>query len=152
MSSIVKIGQSFVTSFINLLVQIPDDIVINIFKYDEIKLKMIIIFPWLSEYIPKCDFCEEDSCFLLKFDYTLERCDTCDTYNEYDYDTESEYYCSFKKHSSYYDYDGFKVDKNYNINIDVEDHEWCTNCENIIYFIGKLTGMQIQLLPSNNKK
>ena len=53
-----------------LLVQVPNDIIIEIFKYTDIttktKLKMIMIFPWLSKLIPICEICKERKSYFIQ--------------------------------------------------------------------------------------
>ena len=47
------------------MIALPDDIIINIFKYTNVKLNMIVIFPWLSEFVPMCEFCNEARAYFI---------------------------------------------------------------------------------------
>ena len=151
----MEIGQRFVTSFINL----PDDIIIYLFKDKKIKLKMIIIFPWLSEFVPMCEFCKvHKSCFVIKFNIIYVKdikksevfggCNEC-LYMKLDPHKERQYICKPNcidvTKSVLGSLTRYNINKNFELKADYIIRDYCIACDTNKTSSFHIYGTHIQL-------
>lgn len=153
--------------------QLPNDIILNIFEYPNTKLKLISAFPWLSEFVPMCEFCKcRDSCFIIKFEYDTIRYKDCS--RDWDYDeycncvdpihnveytyNKFKYICKLDCHmlSGFDDYGSYSlydsnINKNYDMNAIYKIKYECQICYKYKLYHIDASGMQIQTLPTTRK-
>ena len=133
---------------------LPDDIIIDIFNYVNLTMNIIVVFPWLSKYVPKCEDCGVDSaCFKVKFNHVAEKCYTCYRYNK-GYPTEYKYICRSDCDGMYGSLDDFKIDEKYNITASYMCEDECNHCGTFMAYDIDITGTQIQRLsprPTNKE-
>ena len=149
-------------SKIALLAQVPNEIIIEIFKHTDIttktKFNMIIIFPWLSKYIPKCEICNENnSHFITRFNYgSLRIADRKDVFNCSNYINcfdslsyyecyKSTYICKLDCGSLHSSLKFFIIGKDHVITSKYAIVSPCMMCNKNVLFAFNASGIRIQL-------
>ena len=153
-------------SKIALLAQVPDDIILDIFKHTESKMCMNIIFPWLPKFKQLCEFCKHhDACFIINFNYCMlhyidirrsrfyDHCDDCQNYTndlKHTYD-KFKYICRLNCNSLKYSLHNYNIAKNYNMFADYDINDECDECDSIRSYKIRAFGKQMRSLPTSEE-
>lgn len=148
-------------------ITLPDDIIINIFKYTDAKLNMIEIFPWLTKVVSLCESCKfREACFIIEFDYYNAYCidneivyyrnrKIRDDINLYHYFDKPRHTCSLDcyemllQFNASYQLNDFKIDKNHKLECNYTIKNGHFECKNT-YKI-KAFGIQLRALHTKEQ-
>ena len=131
---------------------LPNELIIEIYNYTTSKLQMIEIFHWLKKIIPKCFYCNQQSRFVIKFEYD-DSCNNCKNHNCI---SDSTYICNLNCEGLYYDieYGDYIIKPSQKNNYIVQaellcEKDDCFNCGKRIMYYVTANGYQLQKLPKN---
>jgi hypothetical protein len=125
---------------------LPNDLIIKIYNYTTSKLQMIEVFPWLKKMISKCKYCNNQSYFIVKFEYN----DSCNNCKNHNYISNNIYLCNLNCENLYYDieYGDYIIKPSYLNNYEIEakllcEKDDCFYCGKRIMYNIKAKGYQL---------
>lgn len=134
---------------------LPNELIIEIYYYTTSKYQMIEVFPWLKNIIQKCNLCNKQSYFVVKFAYD----DSCNNCKNHNYISDKTYICNLDCKNLYYDieYGNYIINPSQKNNYIIQaellcEKDDCFYCGKRVMYNVIATGYQLQKLPPKLNK